>query len=289
MLTADELRQIRRLHLQASRKVSSPFSGEYRSAFRGQGMEFEEVRPYLPGNDVRRIDWNVTARTGQPFIKEFREERQLTLMLVLDLSASTLFGSGGRDGRTTKRLQIARLAGALAFAAIRTGDRVGMITFTDRIDSYLPPRRSRGHVWAVVRAAFEHTGRAHRRTDLRSVFEGVAGLVKRRSVVCVASDFLSETPFDRELAILSRRHNTNGFLVHDPLERAVPPVGLVEIEDAETGRRRVIDTSAVDPQRSVEARIQQLRRLGVRARSIGTDEDPFALLIAHFRTLERMR
>jgi uncharacterized protein (DUF58 family) len=234
MLTADELRQIRRLHLQASRKVSSPFSGEYRSAFRGQGMEFEEVRPYLPGNDVRRIDWNVTARTGQPFIKEFREERQLTLMLVLDLSASTLFGSGGRDGRTTKRLQIARLAGALAFAAIRTGDRVGMITFTDRVDSYLPPRRSRGHVWAMC-AAFEHTGRAHRRTDLRSVFEGVAGLVKRRSVVCIASDFLSEAPFDRELAILAAPQHER-FLVHDPLERAVPPVGARRIEDAETGR-----------------------------------------------------
>jgi uncharacterized protein (DUF58 family) len=289
MLTSDELRQIRRLHLQASRKVSSPFSGEYRSAFRGQGMEFEEVRPYLPGNDVRRIDWNVTARTGAPFVKEFREERQLTLMLVLDLSASTLFGSGGRDGRTTKRLQIARLAGALAFAAIRTGDRVGMITFTDKVDTYLPPRRSRGHVWAVVRAAFEQAGNAHKRTDLRAVFEEVGRLVKRRSVVCIASDFLSDTAYERELGILARRHNTNGFLIHDPLERAVPSVGLVEVEDAETGQRRVVDTSAFRAQRTVEGRIQQLRRLGVRARSIGTEEDPFALLLAHFRTLERMR
>jgi uncharacterized protein (DUF58 family) len=211
-------------------------------------------------------------------------------MLVLDLSASTLFGSGGRDGRTTKRLQIARLAGALAFAAIRTGDRVGMITFTDRIDSYLPPRRSRGHVWAVVRAAFEHTGRAHRRTGsaLRLRGRGRAREAAQRRVrrqrlperdpVRIASSPSSRGATTRTASSSTIRSSAACRLSGSSRSRMRRPAGA-----------RVIDTSAIDPQRSVEARIQQLRRLGVRARSIGTDEDPFALLIAHFRTLERMR
>jgi len=133
MLTADELRVLRGLHIQAGRKVDSPFAGEYRSAFRGRGMEFEEVRPYVPGDDVRHIDWNVTARTGLPHIKEYREERELTLQLVLDVSGSVGFGGGGIDGRTDKRLQIARVAGALAYAAVRNGDRVGLMSFSDRV------------------------------------------------------------------------------------------------------------------------------------------------------------
>ena len=158
MLTPEELRQIRRLHVQLARRVDSPLAGEYRSAFRGQGMEFEEVRPYLPGDDVRHIDWNVTARANAPFIKEFREERELTLVLVLDVSGSMLFGGGGLDGRTDKRLQVARLAGALAFAAIRNRDRVGLLSFSDGVERYLPPRKSRGHAWAVIQAAFEEVG-----------------------------------------------------------------------------------------------------------------------------------
>ena len=132
MLTPDELKQIRRLHLQLNRRVDSPFAGQYRSAFRGMGMEFEEVRPYVPGDDVRHIDWNVTARASAPFIKRFREERELTLVIVLDQSASLRVGTGGRDGKTDKRLQQARLAGALAWAAIRNGDRVGMLRFSPR-------------------------------------------------------------------------------------------------------------------------------------------------------------
>jgi len=147
LLTSDDLLQIRRLQLQLDRKVDSPFAGEYRSAFRGRGMEFEEVRPYVPGDDVRHIDWNVTARTGSPFIKEFREERELTLMVVMDVSGSVRFGSGGRDGRTDKRLQIARLAGALAYAAVRNGDRVGLVAFSDRVEQFLPPRKTRGYAW----------------------------------------------------------------------------------------------------------------------------------------------
>ena len=288
MLTADELRQIRRLYLQAGRRVDSPFAGEYRSAFRGQGMEFEEVRPYVPGDDVRHIDWNVTARAGAPFIKEFREERELTLQIVLDVSASVAFGSGGLDGRTDKRLLLARLAGALAFAGIRNGDRVGLLTFSDRVEHHLPPRKSRGHAWAVIRAAFDQVAEGHG-TDLGGALEHLGRTLKRRAVVCIVSDFLAAGPYDRQLGILGRRHRVNAFVVHDPLEAQLPPVGLVEVEDAESGRRRLVDARSLHTPEPVEQRLVRLRRAGARATAVSTRSDPFQALITHFRGLERRR
>ncbi len=288
MLTPDELRQLRRLHIQAGRRVDSPFGGEYRSAFRGQGMEFEEVRPYVPGDDVRHIDWNVTARTGSPHIKEFREERELTLQLVLDVSGSVGFGSGGVDGRTDKRLQVARVAGALAFAAVRNGDRVGLMTFSDRVERFLPPRKSRGHAWAVLRAAFERDAQG-RGTDLAGALEQLGSTLRRRAVVCVVSDFISDTPYARELAILARRHRVSGFLVHDPLEQAMPSLGLVEVEDAETGHRRLVDAGALRPRQTIQARLKTIRRSGVHVSAITTAEDPFIHLLRHFRRLEHLR
>ncbi len=288
MLNAEELRQIRRLHLQASRKVDNPFAGSYRSAFRGRGMEFEEVRPYTPGDDIRHIDWNVTARTGEPFVKEFREERELTLLLVMDVSGSTRFGSGGRDGRTDKRLQIARLAGALAFAAVRNGDRVGLVSFTDRVERFLPPRKSRGHAWAVLQAAFEHHDQ-RRATDLAETLDFVGRVLRRRAVVNVVSDFMAPKPWDRSLAALSRRHQVSCFMVHDPLESALPNVGLLEIEDAETGQRRLVDTSRSRGAASEAERIARLRRAGAWARAVRTDEDPFFQLLLHFKSMERVR
>jgi len=288
MLTPDELRQLRRLHIQAGRRVDSPFAGEYRSAFRGQGMEFEEVRPYVPGDDVRHIDWNVTARTGLPHIKEFREERELTLQLVLDVSGSVGFGGGGADGRTDKRLQIARVAGALAFAAVRNGDRVGLMTFSDQVERFLPPRKSRGHAWAVLRAAFERDAQGQG-TDISGALEQLGTALRRRAVVCVVSDFLSDTPFLRELAILARRHKVSCFLVHDPLEQALPNLGLIEMEDAETGRRRLVDTSTVRPWTDLESRLREIRKTGAHVTAITTAEDPFIHMLRHFRRLEHLR
>ena len=288
MLTPDELKQLKRLHIQAGRRVDSPFAGEYRSAFRGHGMEFEEVRPYVPGDDVRHIDWNVTARTDVPHVKEFREERELCLQLVLDVSASVNFGSGGSDGKTDKRLQIARLAGALAYAAIRNGDQVGLLSFTDTIERFLPPRKSRGHAWAVMRAAFERNATGQR-TDLAGALAEVGRHLSRRSVVCVLSDFHSRSEYRRELGMLARRHRVNCFVVHDPMELAPPAVGLVEMEDAETGHRRLVDTAKLRSNWSVDGRLRSLRRTGVKASAIGTDEDPFEHLLRHFRRLEQTR
>ncbi|MEC7947867.1 MAG: DUF58 domain-containing protein [Myxococcota bacterium] len=288
MLTPSELQQIQRLHLQLKRRVDSPFAGEYRSAFRGQGMEFEEVRPYVPGDDVRHIDWNVTARTGEPFVKVFREERELTLMLVLDRSGSLRTGTGGPDERTDKGLQAARLAGALAWAAVRNGDRVGMLSFTDRVEDFLPPRKTRGHAGSVLRAAFDEPP-ARRGTNIAGALEHLGRVLNRRAVICVLSDFLCPVPFQQPLSVLSHRHQVNCFLVHDPLEAAMPAVGLIEVEDAETGRTRLLDSRTVRAKTPVSQRLQRLRASGAWASPVSTIEDPFHQLLAHFRKLERTR
>lgn len=285
MLTAEELRQIRRLHVQAGRAVDSPFAGEYRSAFKGRGMEFEEVRPYVPGDDVRHIDWNVTARTGQPFVKEFREERELVMLLVVDVSGSVHFGSGGRDGETDKRRQLARVAGALAFAGIRNGDKVGLLTFSDRVERFVPPRKSRGHAWSIIKAVFEDRP-VGRGTDLPLALEHAARMLKRRAVVCVLSDFLSDPgrpDAAGPLRHLAWRHRLHCFVVHDPLEARLPPVGLVELVDAETGRPRLVDAGRARLGPPVPERLRALQRAGARACEIPVDQDAFHRLVVHFR------
>jgi uncharacterized protein (DUF58 family) len=282
MLTAEELRQIRRLHVQAGRRVDSLLAGDYRSAFKGSGMEFEEVRTYTPGDDVRRIDWNVTARTGDAFIKEFREERELTLLVLLDVSGSTRFGSGGRDGRTDKRLQIARAAGGLAYAALRSGDRVGLCTFTDRVEHYLPPRKSRGHGWAVIRAAFEHVPAGHG-TDLGAALSFASKVLKRRAVVVILSDFYA-SGWEPAMGPLVARHRVHALLVHDPREEALPKVGLVTFRDAETGEVRTLDAGSVAARLGVDRRVGALRRLGVKASALSTADDAFLRLQQHFRS-----
>jgi uncharacterized protein (DUF58 family) len=289
-LTAEEIRQIRSLQIQLNRKVDSPFSGQYRSAFRGQGMEFDQVRPYVPGDDIRHIDWNVTARTQSPFVKQFREERELNLLLMLDVSGSMCFGSGGQDGRTDKRLQVARLAGALAYAGIRNRDHVGLLAFTDQVEHYLPPRRSRGHAWAVIRAAFEHQA-LHRRTDLSRVLESTGQILKRRSVICILSDFDSpDGPnWERALAVLARRHQVSCFLVHDPMESQPLPAGLLELEDAESGEHRLVDSSTLCPRTPLSQRLSRLRRTGAWSSEISTAVDPFHQLLMHFKRMERAR
>lgn len=284
MLTPEELRLIMRLHVQVGRRVDSLMAGEYRSAFKGSGMEFEEVRPYVPGDDVRRIDWNVTARSEEVWLKEFREERELVLLLVLDVSGSVRFGGGGQDGRTDKRLQMARVAGGLAYAALRSNDRVGLLTFSDQVEHYLPPRKSRGHGWQVIRSTFEATG-VHRKqgTDLEAALSFASKVLKRRAVVVVLSDFLCTTPFDRALGALARRHRVHGLLFHDPHEWQLPRLGLLSLQDAEFGQTLTVDTAGMRPLQRLEERVSELRRQGVHASAVGTDEDAFLKLHQHFR------
>ncbi len=281
-LTPDELRELRRLHVQLGRRVDSMFAGDYRAAVRGQGMEFEEVRSYFPGDDVRRIDWNVTARTGEPFVKVFREERQLTLVLAVDVSGSMRVGSGGRNGRTDKRLQTARVAGGLAFAGVRNRDRVGLVLFSSQIEEYLSPRSSRGHTWAVIQKVYEASGQ-HPGTDLRGALGFLAQVQRRRAVIVLVSDFLDDGAWLKVLGPVARRHQVHAIVVHDPLEEGLRNLGLLQVQDAESGRRQVIDARASGPVTPVDDRVKALRRAGCRAVALSTDDDPFQVLHRHFQ------
>jgi uncharacterized protein (DUF58 family) len=281
MLTAEELAELRRIHVVAGRRVDSLFGGDWRSAVRGQGMEFEEVRAYVPGDDVRHIDWNVTARSGEPFVKVFREERQATVLLVVDVSGSTRTGSGGRDGRTDRRLQMARIAGALALAALRNRDRVGLLTFSNRVERWMAPRQGPGHGWGVVQHVYaDHA--VGRGTDIAAALGTVDRLQRRRAVVVLVSDFFDGADWARPLAALARRHRVHGVLVHDPLDDA-PDLGLFEAFDAETGERRLVDGAAWKARMSIESRVAAVRRTGAHALAIGTGDDALMKLHDHFR------
>jgi len=285
-LTAEELRELRRLHVSLGRRVDSLFAGDYRSAFRGRGMEFEEVRAYVPGDDVRHIDWNVTARNGAPFIKIFREERQNTVILAVDVSGSARVGSGGRDGRTDRRLQIARIAGSLAFAGTRNRDRVGLVTFSDQIETWLSPRPTRGHVWAIIEQVYGARA-AHRGTNLAELFRFLAKTQRRRATIVVISDFLDDGPWGKPLATLARRHEVHGIVVHDALDEGLRQLGLVELIDAETGIPFFVDGASWFAAGNPDLRQNELRKAGVRATVIGTGDDANHRLQQHFQTFGR--
>jgi uncharacterized protein (DUF58 family) len=209
------------------------------------------------------------------------------MMLAIDVSASMGFGSGGQDGLTDKRRQQARVAGALAYAAIRNNDRVGLLAFSDEVELFVPPRKSRGHAWRVIREVFSH--RPDRQgTDIAGALEALSRSLKRRAVVCVVSDFIGDDP-QRALSVLAAKHRTHCFVIDDPLERTCPKVGLMELEDAESGHRVLVDTAqwAVDPW--LAQREAALRKSGALVSTIGTQVDPFLALMRHFRQVERLR
>ena len=235
MLSRDTIRKIHRIRIRTNRLVDAGLGGEYHSVFRGRGMEFSEVREYVPGDDVRAIDWNVTARTGVPHVKKFVEERDLTVLLLLDLSASQAFGSL----YLTKRELMAELSGVLAFAAVKNNDRVGALLFTDRVERFVPPRKGLNHALAIVRdaLAFAPEGKG---TDLSLALRSAAALLKQRAVLFVVSDFLA-AGYEKALKTLNRRHDVVALPITDPREEAMPNAGLVRIRDAETGATRVVD------------------------------------------------
>jgi len=276
-LTPEELEEIRRLHVIAGRRVDSLFAGEYRSAIRGQGMEFEEVRLYQPGDDIRHIDWNVTARSSQPFIKTFREERELTVILVVDVSGSTTVGSGGRDGRTDRHRQMARIAGGLAYASLRNRDKVGLLTFSDKVETFLPPRKSRGYAWGVIQEVFAPS-RASKRTDLTHALKEIGARTRRRSAILVISDFMDDGPWAQAMLSLAQRHDVHAIHVADPMDTSLQGLGLVEVEDAETGKRRLVDAATWAAASQAQETMGTLQELGIHAVSIDTQEDPFRAL-----------
>ncbi|MDE0473533.1 MAG: DUF58 domain-containing protein [Gammaproteobacteria bacterium] len=237
MIASEILRKVRRIEITTRGLVNEVFSGEYHSVFQGRGMNFAEVREYQYGDDIRSIDWNVTARTGTPFVKVFEEERELTVMLVVDVSASGNFGTRMR----MKGDVAVEICALLAFSAIKNNDKVGLILFSDRIEKFVPPRKGRRHVLRVLRELLYH--RPDRSgTDIRMALEYLTRVTRRRAVVFLVSDFLAGG-FGRALNIAGRRHDTIAVRVRDRREAELPPIGLVEFEDAETGERFVVNTS----------------------------------------------
>ena len=289
MIPREVLKQVRRIEIRTRRLVNDVFSGEYHSVFKGRGMEFAEVREYQPGDDVRTIDWNVTARSGTPHVKRFAEERELTVMLVVDASASTIFGSR----RQTKQALAAELGALLAFSAITNNDKVGLVMFSDRIELALPPRKGNRHVLRVIREILSLKP-AGRGTDIPAALEHLGLVTKRRCVVFLISDFL--TPgWRRALRVAARRHDVVAVVLEDPREAELPAVGLVELEEAETGERYVVDTrdwrvrDAFARQASIARvdRDRDLRATDVDAIVVGTDRPYTEALLRFFRMRER--
>lgn len=288
MIPKELLKKIRRIEIRTSHLVNDALAGRYHSAFKGRGMEFEEVRPYQVGDDIRNIDWNVTARYGEPFIKVFREERELTVLLVVDLSRSHEFGS--RD--QFKRELVAELGATLAFSAIKNNDKIGLVCFTDRVEKFVPPRKGSGHVLRVIREllAFQPVGRG---TDIAAALDHVNRIQRRRSVLFLISDF-QDAGYERSIRIAKRRHDVILVNVLDRREQSLPKAGLIELADNETGRRIIVDTSnarwrkayeqLVD--RELEARDRRLRQLNLDCIRVRTGESFVEPLIRFFRTRE---
>jgi uncharacterized protein (DUF58 family) len=254
MLTPELIRKIRRIEIRTRRLVNDSFAGEYHAIFKGRGMEFDEVRPYQPGDEVRDIDWNVTARSGDLFVKRFVEERELTVMLVVDASASGQFGTVNRF----KREIAAELAAVLAFSAITNNDKVGLLVFTDRVELFISPRKGRRHVLRLIRdlLAFQPEGRG---TDLKLALRTVNRVLKRHSIVFLISDFLAPPESYRSvLQVCNRRHDVIAVNVTDPREEEWPKVGLLALEDAETGQTQWVDTSSRSWRESFAERVLEL-------------------------------
>lgn len=287
MLSPELVRKIRQIEISTRHLVVDSFAGEYHSVFKGQGMEFEEVRPYYPGDDVRRIDWNVTARTGTAYVRRYQEERESTVMLVVDASASGDFGTTGRF----KRELAAELAAVLSFAATSNNDRVGLLIFTDRVELLVPPRKGRKHVLRLIRdmLVFQPKGKG---TDIAMALETINLVLKRRGIIFLVSDFLADPDgYRTPLAITNQRHDVVAVDLHDPLEREIPDVGLLTLEDAETGEMSVVDTSSPAWREAFARQVGQheaakgqvFASLGVDSIKVATGTDYAAKLTAFFR------
>jgi uncharacterized protein (DUF58 family) len=289
MLPAEIIRQIRRLQLRARRAVEDLLGGEYHSVFKGTGLSFEEVREYQPGDDVRSIDWNVTARMGSPFVKRYVEERERTLLLITDISGSQGFGTR----RHVKRAVIAELAALLSFSAIHNNDRVGLIAFSDCVELFIPPAKGTRHALRLIREILY--GQARRTgTSVATALDFLQKVQRRRAIVFLMSDFLDRA-FERPLRLAARRHDLTLVRVDDPFENELPAVGLMQVEDAETGRQYLIDTSnretrALFAQRGRERR-EQVEKLARGSAldliQVSTDGQHLDALVRFFQGRER--
>jgi uncharacterized protein (DUF58 family) len=276
MLTSELMSKIRRIEIRTRRLVNDSFAGEYHSVFRGRGMEFDEVRPYLPGDEVRTIDWNVTARTGHPYVKRYMEERELTVMLLVDASGSGDFGSEGKF----KRELAAEIASVLSFSATTNKDKVGLMIFTDKVELYIPPRRGRHHVLRLIREllAFEPESDG---TDIKLALDTINQILKRRSIIFLVSDFLDEPErYKKELHMTNRWHDVIAVDLHDPLETNIANVGLLALDTGDPAWRQ---SFAEQTGRFKETKNKALASAGVDQVRINTDQDYVKALTLFFQ------
>ncbi|UCD85713.1 MAG: DUF58 domain-containing protein [Deltaproteobacteria bacterium] len=289
MIPKELAKKIRYIEIYTNKAVNDILAGEYESVFKGRGMEFDEVREYTPGDEVRTIDWNVTARTGHPYVKRFVEERELTIMFLVDLSASGAFGSIEK----TKNEVAAELCALLAFSAIKNNDKVGLIVFTDTVEMFIPAKKGISHVLRLIRELLNFRPRKVS-TNIVEALDYLGRITHKRCVVFLISDFQSED-FEKPLRILGKRHDLIALSITDPREIRMPDVGLVELEDAETGERIVIDTGNAGVRREYEQLGRQrsdrlcelFRSIDVDHAEVVTGRDYVRDLVGFFRTRER--
>lgn len=286
MTTAEILKKVRRIEIKTRGLSNHIFAGEYHSTFKGRGMSFSEVREYTPGDDVKFIDWNVTARFSHPYVKVFEEERELIVMLLVDISSSSLFGTQLR----LKRELITELSAVLAFSASTNNDKVGVIFFSDKVEQFIPPKKGKGHILRIIRelVALEpsHTGA----TDVSVALEFLNNVIKKKTITFLMSDFVSK-PYEQALPLAARRHDLVGIHVYDKHDRELPAAGLVEVMDAETGRKFWVDTdnkkTRIQYTAAFEERhkycTQVFRKSGATLLQMRTDEDYVKVLQGYFK------
>ena len=280
------LKKVRRIEIKTRGLSQNIFAGEYHSAFKGRGMTFSEVREYQYGDDIRDIDWNVTARHNHPYVKVYEEERELTVMLLVDVSGSRLFGAVGDE----KREMIAEIAATLAFSAIQNNDKIGVIFFSDKIEKFIPPKKGRKHILFIIRELIDFTP-DNRGTDLGMVLKYFADALKKRCTTFLISDFIDEKDYYKALSIASNKHDVYGIQVYDKRDSQLPDVGLMRVSDLETGEERWVDTSSKTVRNEYgrwwyerqQVMSDTLKRCGVGSVSVATDEDYVAALMGLFK------
>ena len=286
METSELLKRVRKIEIKTRGLSKNIFAGEYHSAFKGRGMTFSEVREYQYGDDIRNIDWNVTARHNRPYVKIFEEERELTVMLMIDVSASRNFGTISK----LKKNQITEIAAVLAFSAIQNNDKIGVIFFSDKIEKFIPPKKGRTHILHIIRELIDFYPE-DKQTDIEQALEYMTNSIKKRCTCFVISDFIDEHDFAHALAIANRKHDVVALRVYDPRENQLPPVGMMYLRDAETGEQMWVDTSDKKLREAYEkyAFVSEkeldaiFKRSGVDVANIRSDEDYVRALITLFK------
>nr|MBU1328860.1 DUF58 domain-containing protein [Candidatus Omnitrophota bacterium] len=285
MIPKEILKKVRQIEIRTGRLVNDVFAGEYESIFKGRGMEFHEVREYVPGDDIRSIDWNVTARAGHPYVKKFIEERELTVIIMADMSGSGSFGT-----RNKMKVEVmAEIGAVLSFSAIKNNDKVGLLLFTDKVEKFIPPKKGRPHVLRVIRELLYYKPES-RKTSINSALEYLGKILKKRAVVFLISDFM-DSNYERLLGILNKRHDIIGISISDPREKDLIDIGLVEFEDAETGETLFLDTGddllkkELAKKRSsfINTRNRAFRSMGLDSIDISTDKPYIEPLILFFK------